>query len=177
MCGRISFICRFVMRNFWQKEYIEISKEESVLIASIIFFFLIQFIAMYWNITQNSRKYRSGLQVQGWSTNWILNWNDASKQCTDLDWPLIIKMFLNVSLQGCHTKSLTFVHLEERFYVRRFTGWRSPFTKETLFSLQKGKRDRRFSGINWCIDFKVSVKAWVLLTLTLTWEVSYNQID
>lgn len=48
---------------------------------------VIQFTAMCWNITQNSRKYRSGLWVQRWSTNWIFNWNDSSKQHSDLDCP------------------------------------------------------------------------------------------
>lgn len=53
--------------------------------VSVIILF-IQFTAMCWNITQNSRKW-SGLWVQGWSTNWILHWNDSSKQRSQLDCP------------------------------------------------------------------------------------------
>lgn len=82
------------------KERIHIFKGKSVLSVSVIELF-IQFTAICWNITQNSRKCRSGLWVQRWSTNWILNWNDSYKQQIDLDcspeWENLSKWYSGMS--------------------------------------------------------------------------------
>lgn len=135
-------------------------KKRSVLSVSVIQLF-IQFTAMYWNITQNSRKCRSGLWVQGWSTNWILNWNDSSKQQSGLGCPPECKSLSKwYPGSGATLKTVvTIVHLKERLSVTaRFARRRHYLQVKYIFPYDKTRLIGLF--LSHFVSTKTGHKIW-----------------